>query len=102
MLTAAGYREVHLATWDQIDLAAAWWTVPTECMNGNRELRVPLSDRAVETLNQARSRSYGIRLVFPSPCGKALSDLTLSKLVRKQVIAAVQHGFRSSFRGLGV
>ena len=37
-------------------------------------------------------------LLFPSPRAKALSDMTLSKLVKEQGIAAVPHGFRSSFR----
>ena len=29
---------------------------------------------------------------------KALSDMTLSKLIKEQGVAAVPHGFRSSFR----
>ena len=37
-------------------------------------------------------------LVFPSPRGKPLSDMTLSKLLKEQGIEAVPHGFRSSFR----
>ena len=37
-------------------------------------------------------------LVFPSPRGKPLSDMTLSKLIKELGIAAVPHGFRSSFR----
>ena len=37
-------------------------------------------------------------LVFPSPRGKPLSDMTLSKLIKEQGIKAVPHGFRSSFR----
>ena len=37
-------------------------------------------------------------LVFPLPRGKPHSDMTLSTLLWKQGIAAVPHGFRSSFR----
>ena len=98
VLTAARSGEVRLATWDEIDLAAAVWTVPAERMKAKREHRVPLCDRAVEILHEARDFSDGNPLVFPSPRGKALSDMTLSKLVREQGIAAVPHGFRSSFR----
>ena len=98
VLTAARSREVRLATWDEIDLAAAVWTMPAERMKANREHRVPLCDRAVEILNDARAFSDGSRLVFPSPRRKALSDMTLSKLVKEQGIPAVPHGFRSSFR----
>ena len=42
--------------------------------------------------------SVGTGLMFPSPRGKPLSDKTLSKLIKELGIAAVPHGFRSSFR----
>ena len=37
-------------------------------------------------------------LVFRSLRGKPLSNMTLSKLIKELGIAAVPHGFRSSFR----
>jgi integrase len=37
-------------------------------------------------------------LIFPSPRGMVLSDMTLSKLVRELGFDATVHGFRSSFR----
>ncbi len=40
----------------------------------------------------------GTGLVFRSRRGKPLSTVTLSKLIKKLGIAAVPHGFRSSFR----
>ena len=98
VLTAARSGDVRLATWDEIDLLAAVWTVPAERMKAQREHRVPLCERTVEILTEARSLRDGSRLVFPSPRGKASSDMTLLKLVREQGIAAVPHGFRSSFR----
>ena len=36
--------------------------------------------------------------MFPNPRGKPLSDKRLSKLIKELRIAAVSHGFRSSFR----
>jgi len=98
VLTAARSGEVRLATWREIDVDAAVWTVPAERMKAHREHRVPLCGRATEILNQARVTGDGHELVFPSMRGKALSDMTLSKLVKEQGIAAVPHGFRSSFR----
>ncbi len=98
VLTAARSGEVRLATWDEIDLAAAVWTVPADRMKAQREHRVPLCRRAVALLNDAKSLSDGADLVFPSARGKPLSDMTLSKLLKEQRIAAVPHGFRSSFR----
>ena len=53
-------------------------------MKANREHRVPLCDRAMEILKEARTLGVGGQLVFPSPRGKALSDMTLSKLVKER------------------
>ena len=60
--------------------------------------RVPLSDAALDVLRQVRELGSRTGLVFPSVTGKALSDSTLSKLLREHGIPAVPHGFRSSFR----
>ena len=98
VLTATRSGEVRRATWQEIDVDVAAWTVPAERMKANTEHRVPLSRRAIEILNQARVTGDGHELVFPSMRGKVLSDMTLSKLVKEQGIAAVPHGFRSSFR----
>ena len=98
VLTACRSGEVRLATWDEIDMDAREWTVPGERMKSKRPHRVPSSGSAVEILAKARVLSDGTGLVFPSPTGKALSDNTLSKLLRQLNIAAVPHGFRSSFR----
>ncbi|MDD9983217.1 MAG: tyrosine-type recombinase/integrase, partial [Gammaproteobacteria bacterium] len=98
VLTAARSGEVRGARWDEVDFDAATWTVPGERMKGGRAHRVPLSDRALEVLREARSYSDGSDLVFPSAIGRPMSDSTLSKLLRENGIAAVPHGFRSSFR----
>ena len=98
VLTAARSGEVRLARWDEIDLDAEVWTLPAERMKANREHRVPLSCRAAEILRAARALRNGGNLVFPSPRGKPLSDMTLSKLLKEQGVQAVPHGFRSSFR----
>ena len=98
VLTAARSGEVRLAQWTEIDPAAAVWTVPAERTKANREHRVPLSPCAIEILDAARALADGGGLVFPSPRGKPLSDMTLSKLLKEQGIEAVPHGFRSSFR----
>ena len=98
VLTAARSGEVRLATFDEIDLGAAVWLVPPTRMKAKRAHRVPLCPRALEILDEARALGDGVGLVFPSSRGKPLSDMTISKLVKEQGIAAVPHGFRSSFR----
>ena len=84
--------------WEEVDIEAATWTIPADRIKAGREHRVPLSGAALAVLTDAHELSGGEGLVFPSPRGKALSDATLGKLMRDRGIAAVPHGFRSSFR----
>jgi integrase len=97
ILTAARSGEVRGATWAEIDLKTAVWTVPGNRMKMGREHRAPLSTTAVALLN-ALPRMAGTDLLFPAPRGGALSDMTLSAVVRRMKVAAVPHGFRSTFR----
>ncbi len=99
ILTAARSGEARLATWAEIDLGAAVWTVPAARMKASREHRVPLVDRAIEILREVEPLASGPdSLVFPGTRGKALSDMTLAAVLRRMKVEAVPHGFRSSFR----
>ena len=99
VLTAARSGEVLLATWDEIDTDTRTWTVPGERMKAQQEHRVPLCDRAMQILAEARALENSTGLIFPSvQANKVLSDKTLSRLMRSLKIGAVPHGFRSSFR----
>ena len=73
------------------------WTIPALRTKTNREHRVPLTRRALEILGEARTVGRGSPLVFPMR-GKPLSNTALSRLLKRLGIAAVPHGFRSSFR----
>ena len=100
VLTAARSGEVRLATWPEINVGSATWTVPAERMKARRQHRVPLSGRCLEILSQAKELiSPDSGLIFPSRSGKPLSDMTLSTSLRRLEIPAVPHGFRSSFKG---
>ncbi len=100
ILTATRSGETREAVWSEINLAKREWVIPGERMKAKRAHRVPLSDRAVAILNEAKSlKSDSSDLVFPGTKEtKALSDMTLSKLMKDLGIQAVPHGFRSSFR----
>ncbi len=98
VVTAARSGEVRLARWEEIDLARRVWTIPAERMKMRREHRVPLSVRAVEVLDAARSLADGNPLVFPNRLGNPVRDTFLSQLLKDLAVAAVPHGFRSSFR----
>ena len=99
VLTAARSGEVRGAVWTEIDLPAGVWTIPATRMKAKREHRVPLCGRAVEILEAARTLGGGRGgLVFPSQGGRQISITRLAKLLKDHGIAAVPHGFRSSFR----
>ena len=102
VLTAARSGEARGATWDEIDLAGATWTIPGSRMKAGEEHRVPLSDQALDVLALARQLEDGSALCFPSPLrsGRMLSDMTLTNILRKSGLAdrATVHGFRTSFK----
>ena len=98
MLTACRSGEVRGARWEEIDLEGGEWTMPPERMKNRREHRVPLSARAREVLAEAREHAPRSEWVFPSPRGLQLKDFDFSGLFKALGIAAVPHGFRSSFR----
>ena len=97
VLTAARSGEVRKAVWSEMQLERAIWVIPADRMKAGREHREPLSRRALRVLDEARELRDRSGLVFPSVTGKAISDNTLSKLLRELGIQAVPHGFRSSF-----
>ena len=96
-LTATRAGEVRGARWSEFDLDNAVWTIPASRMKASVEHRVPLSERAVEVLQEAAKLRCS-DLVFPSPTRRELSDNALSKLLRELGIAGTVHGLRSSFR----
>ena len=100
VLTAARSSEVRLARWSEIHWESKTWSIPAERMKARREHRVPLADRALEILTQARALDgQGSELVFPAGRkGKPLSNVTHLALLRRLGIQAVPHGFRSSFK----
>ena len=99
VLTAARWSEVRWAEWAEIDRNSGVWTVPARRMKANRQHRVPLCGRALEILEAARRLGAEAGpLVFTGGQGKPLDDKQLRWLLRELGIAAVQHGFRSSFR----
>ena len=102
ILTAARSGEARGATWDEIDLDSATWTIPGSRMKAGEEHRVPLSDQALDVLMLAHELDDGSGLCFPSPLrpGRMLSDMTLTKILRSTGLAdrATVHGFRTSFK----
>ena len=101
ILTAARSGEALGATWGEIDLEAAIWSIPAGRMKAGKEHRVPLSPRAlailaaVQPLNTKASQSAAI---FPGTKGKGLSGMAMAMLMRRMGQSETVHGFRSTFR----
>ena len=116
ILTAARSGEVRGATWSEIDLAAAVWTIPGKRMKAGKLHRVPLSAGAIAVLQAVRQEdALPGAFVFPGQRhGKPLSDMSLTAVLRKmndvpdgEVVPwrdgmsgepITVHGFRSTFR----
>ncbi len=104
ILTAARSGETRRATWREIDIANAVWTIPAEKMKAGKEHRVPLSPGAVAILKTVADLSNGDvdDFVFPGTKGgkHALSDAAFSALLKRMGCDGelTPHGFRSSFR----
>ena len=99
VLTAARWGEVRWAGWEEIDRDGRVWTVPARRAKTNRRHRVPLCGRALEILEAAQAlEEEAGPLVFTHGGGKPLHDSQLRRLLRELGIAAVPHGFRSTFR----
>ena len=98
VMTAARSGEVRGARWDEVDTDEAVWTVPSDRIKSGREHRVPLSVAAFGVLREAAKYRDRSGLLFPNGRGRAMSDATLGKLLAKNGVDAVPHGFRSSFR----
>lgn len=96
ILTATRTSEVLGATWAEVDLDKAIWTVPASRMKAGKEHRIPLAPRAVEILEAVKP--LGKASLFPADKGGKLSTMAMSMLLRRMKLDCTVHGFRSGFR----
>lgn len=102
ILTAARTGEVTGATWDEMNMDAALWSVPAARMKAGVEHRVPLCGRALEIIAELSKVKTG-RHVFPGQKyagddNTRLSSMAFEMLLRRMKVTVTTHGFRSSFR----
>ena len=96
-------NEARGATWDEVDLDKAEWTIPASRTKTGVPHRVPLSTGAVVVLAYAREQGGGQGLIFPSRRGGKVIHLgTLSKLFLELKIPGVPHGLRVTFMNWAV
>lgn len=96
ILTAARTGEVTGATWPEVDLEKAVWTIPANRMKAGKEHRIPLPARATEILKLTQELQS--KCLFPATKGGSLSDMAMSMLLRRMNVDVTVHGFRSGFR----
>jgi integrase len=102
ILTAARSGESRGATWDEVDLDARVWTIPSVRMKAAKPHRVPLSDAAMKILtNMQEWRMRNNPKVLPGARGGLLSDVAVNKTLHSVITDVTVHGFRSSFRDWG-
>ena len=99
ILTATRTAEVIEATWTEIDLDAAVWTIPPERMKAKKEHRVPLSKPALAILKRLHKHRAGEFVFMGTKPGKPLSNVALLTLLERLGRSGLTvHGFRSTFR----
>ena len=96
ILTATRTSEALGATWAEVDLEKAIWTIPAARMKAGKEHRIPLSQRAVEILEAVKP--LGRTILFPADKGGKLSTMAMAMLLRRMKLDCTVHGFRSGFR----
>jgi len=99
ILTGCRLGEAIKATWGEVDLKAAEWTIPAARMKGRREHRVPLSPQAVELLRSLYTEPNNPHLFISTRTGGThVVESTVTAALRRAGCGATLHGFRSSFR----
>lgn len=100
LMMFTGLRDAALrgATWQEIDLDTAVWTVPAKRMKSGREHRLPLPKQAIAVLKHlaAEAGSEPSAFVFASTSKAGyLAENTLRIALHRLGFKVTAHGFRS-------
>jgi integrase len=103
ILTATRTSETLNARWSEFDLEADTWSIPKERMKMGKPHDVPLSDRAIEILAEARRRTRkepepDSFVFFGMRPKKPVSPMAMMQLLRRMKVNTTVHGFRSAAR----
>ena len=100
ILCASRQNEVRFAAWDEIDMANRTWTIPAERMKAKVEHVVPLTERCMAILSEAKPLNQGnAGLIFEGNKGRPMSENTHANLAKSVAgdDSLTAHGFRSTF-----
>ena len=102
-LTFVRPGELRNAEWSEIDLEAMEWRIPGEKMKMGQDHIVPLSDQAVEALQEIYPLTGHFQYVFPSARSprRPMSNNAVLSAMRRMDVPKEQmsgHGFRAMAR----
>lgn len=99
MLCFARNNEIRGGRWEEIDFNTALWRIPAERMKRPRQHIIPLSDWAIELLNELKALTGHTPYLFPSrtKTDGYISENTANKIINNMGYKgmATPHGFRS-------
>lgn len=101
ILLAARAGEVCSMRWEDLDLDAGLWTIPSDQMKAGREHVVPLPQAAVDIIRSMPKGSAPYVFTarrFKEKLPKPMTVGGVYKLVKAHAENATTHGFRSSFK----
>ena len=96
-LTGVRSKNVRLATWDEIDLRTACWTLKNTRMKSRKPHKVPLCRQALQVLAYAKllGGGSGSDLIFPPKMGgEFIQTSNLAYTTKMLKIGSSPHGFR--------
>lgn len=98
-LTAIRPGNAQKAEWSEIDFEKSVWTIQEGKMKMRREFQIPLSEAAIEVLQDQKKISGNDRYVFTGrQKDSCISENTLNQAIKSLgVTDHVPHGWRSSF-----
>ena len=100
VLTFVRSGELRGATWNEIDLDNAEWRIPAKRMKMRKEHIIPLSEQAINILNELKPITGKHELIFPSErtWKKSISENTMLYAMYRMGYhgRATVHGFRAT------
>lgn len=88
LVTAQRKGEVIGAEWNEIDFSTGVWSIPPEKAKNNIPHRVPLSQLAIELLNEVKKLSGSSRWLFPAQrSNKSITGEAVAKALLRSVKA---------------
>lgn len=105
VLTGVRSNETRFARWGEFDLDAGVWSISATRMKMKEPHVIPLSPPAVALMRRLAGERVALdgklapeAFVFTHSRGKAISDMTMLKVLREMKLVGITvHGFRSSF-----